>query len=102
MSMVKEIALITIRPDDSGRFESAVAQAAPLFRGAPGCLSMALERSVESPERYRLVVRWATLEDHTVHFRNSEAFKSWRALAGPFFTVPPVVEHVHEVGRYFQ
>src|SRR5664279_2398870 len=99
--MITEIALITIRPADSTRFESAVAQAAPLFRGAPGCQGMALERSVESPERYRLVVRWATLDDHTVRFRNSEAFKAWRALAGPFFTVPPAVEHVHEVGRYF-
>jgi len=99
--MITEIALITIRPDESARFESAVAQAAPLFRGAAGCLGMALERSVENPERYRLVVRWATLEDHTVRFRNSEAFKAWRALAGPFFAEPPVVEHVHEVGRYF-
>jgi len=99
--MVTEIALITISIDQARQFEAAVAQAAPLFRNAPGCLGMALERSIESPQRYRLVVRWAEIEDHTVRFRNSDAFKSWRALAGHYFTATPEVEHVQEVGRYF-
>ena len=47
--------------------------------------------------RYRLVVGWTTLEDHTVHFRGSEAFQSWRALVGEFFAAPPQVEHMNTV-----
>jgi hypothetical protein len=36
-----------------------------------------------------------------VIFRNSDAFQTWRALAGPFFIEPPVVEHSESVGEYF-
>ena len=99
--MVTEIAQITIDPSQAAGFEAAVAQAAPLFRAARGCHGMALERTVEDPARYRLVVRWETREDHTVAFRGSPAFLEWRALAGPFFKAPPVVEHTLSVGNYF-
>jgi len=99
--MVTEVALIAIRPGEGPAFEAAVAQAAPVFRAARGCLGMSLERTVEQPELYRLVVRWATLEDHTVHFRGSEGFQQWRALAGPYFASAPEVRHVVEISRYF-
>jgi heme-degrading monooxygenase HmoA len=52
---------------------------------------------IEDPSRYRLLVRWATLEDHTEGFRNSDAFPRWRALVSPFFASPPVVTHSEEV-----
>jgi hypothetical protein len=39
------------------------------------------------------MIFWDTLEDHTVHFRQSPAFAQWRAIVGPFFAAPPVVEH---------
>ena len=99
--MVTEIAHISIDPARAVDFEAAVALAAPLFKAAAGCQGMSLERTIEDPARYRLVVRWATVEDHTVTFRGSQAFLDWRALAGPYFTAPPVVEHVQSVGNYF-
>jgi len=99
--MITEIAHLTIDPARSTAFEAAVAEAAPLFRAARGCLGMALERTVEDAGKYRLVVRWQTLEDHTVGFRGSPGFQQWRALAGPFFTAAPEVWHVEEVGHYF-
>jgi hypothetical protein len=40
-----------------------------------------------------LQIFWDTLEDHTVGFRQSPLFVEWRAIVGPFFAVPPVVEH---------
>ncbi|EYD77930.1 Antibiotic biosynthesis monooxygenase [Rubellimicrobium mesophilum DSM 19309] len=40
---------------------------------------------------------WASLEDHTVGFRGSEAFTQWRALVSPHFAAPPVVTHSEEV-----
>jgi hypothetical protein len=33
-----------------------------------------LHRSVEHPTRFRLFVRWQTVENHTVDFRQSHAF----------------------------
>jgi heme-degrading monooxygenase HmoA len=99
--MITEIAALTIDPARSADFEAAVAQAAPHFRSATGCLGMALERVVEDPGRYRLMVQWETVEHHTRDFRESENFLRWRGLAGPFFVSPPVVEHSREVARYF-
>ncbi|MEU7467678.1 antibiotic biosynthesis monooxygenase [Streptomyces sp. NPDC044984] len=64
---------------------------------ADGCDGVDLHRSVEHPTRYRLMVRWETVEHHTVTFRASEGFARWRALAGPHFAAPPQVEHVRSV-----
>jgi heme-degrading monooxygenase HmoA len=99
--MVTEIAVLTIKPEAHAEFESAVAQAAPLFQGAGGCRSMRLEREVENPGRYRLIVEWEAVEHHTQGFRSSAAFTQWRALAGPYFTAPPEVVHTALVAKYF-
>ena len=95
--MIPEIATIEIDAARGADFEAAVMRAKPLFDSAPGCLDMALHRSIEAPGRYRLIVGWATLDAHTVDFRGSAAFQEWRALAGPFFVSPPAVEHLVEV-----
>jgi heme-degrading monooxygenase HmoA len=58
---------------------------------------MELQRSVEKPARYRLFVRWETVENHNVDFRGSEDFKAWRALVGHCFATPPEVEHTRQV-----
>ena len=95
--MIQELATITIDPARAADFEAAVAAARPHFEAARGYVSFALERSIESPERYRLVVGWDSVEAHMVDFRESEGFQHWRALASPFFVAPPSVEHVARV-----
>jgi hypothetical protein len=40
-----------------------------------------------------LQIFWDTLEDHTVAFRQGPLFAQWRAIVGPFFARPPLVEH---------
>lgn len=99
--MVTEIAFITIDSARSAEFEAAVREAAPLFEAAQGCSAMRLERVVEDETQYRLVVQWGTVEDHMVTFRESDDFGKWRALAGPFFTEPPRVEHWESLGDHF-
>ncbi len=91
--MILEIAQIDVKPGSEAAFEAAVTQAVPLFKASEGCISMELQRSHEKPQRYRLMVQWRTLEDHTVKFRGSDAFTQWRALVGPHFASPPEVEH---------
>lgn len=95
--MIFEIAIIEVKAGEEAAFEAAAAKAVPLFKRAKGCHSMELQRSIEMPSRYRLVVKYETLEDHTVHFRNSEDFQEWRRLVGPHFASPPVVEHTQTV-----
>lgn len=95
--MIVEIVEIDILEGHAADFEAAVAKAAPLFQNSRGCRSFALNRSIEKPQLYRLNVGWDTVEDHMVHFRESEAFLGWRALVGPHFANPPRVEHVNSV-----
>jgi quinol monooxygenase YgiN len=98
--MITEIATLTIDPANAAAFEAAVAQAATAFKSDPGCHGMALERIIEDPAQYRLLVQWDSVEAHMA-FRDTPAFQIWRGLAGPFFAAPPSVVHSDEVGRYF-
>ncbi|HET7559645.1 MAG TPA: antibiotic biosynthesis monooxygenase family protein [Limnochordia bacterium] len=99
--MVLEIAQIDVKPGHEAEFEAAVAKAAPLFKRAKGCRSLALQRSVEKPGRYRLFIGWDTVENHTVDFRGSADFQEWRKLAAHCFASPPEVEHVREALKAF-
>lgn len=99
--MITEIAMLTIDPSRAEDFEAAMVKAVPVFREAEGCHGMALERVIEDPARYRLLVTWESVEHHMVTFRQSLAFQTWRSLAGPFFAAPPVVEHSEVVERFF-
>jgi heme-degrading monooxygenase HmoA len=91
--MFMEIAQIDVKPGSEAAFEAGVEKAAPLFRRAKGCRGMRLHRSVEIPTRYRLMVRWETVENHTVDFRGSADFQEWRRLVGAYFAATPAVEH---------
>lgn len=99
--MVLEIAQIDVKAGLEPEFEAGVAKAAPLFERAKGCRGLDLQRSIEKPARYRLFVRWETLEDHTVAFRNSDDFQTWRGLVGHCFERPPEVEHTVQAVRGF-
>src|SRR5438270_6355766 len=95
--MVTEIAQIEIKPGMEAAFEAGVTNAAPIFQRARGCKGMELHRSLEQPQRYRLLVKWDTVENHTVDFRGSEDFQEWRKLVGHCFAGAPEVEHTRRV-----
>ena len=99
--MITEIAQIDIKPGTEAEFETGVKNAAPLFQRAKGCHGVELQRSIEKPGRYRLFVKWQTVENHTVDFRGSADFAEWRKLVGHCFAQPPQVEHVAQVVKGF-
>lgn len=99
--MILEIAKISVRPGMEDDFESGVAKAAPLFKRAKGCLGLSLRRCVEVPADYLLMVEWETLEDHTVHFRQSDDYQHWRELVSHCFATTPTVDHHAIVSRHF-
>ncbi|WP_458760802.1 antibiotic biosynthesis monooxygenase family protein [Afipia sp. TerB] len=98
--MITEIAQIEIKPGSEKDFEAAVAKAESIFKRCKGWISFELHRSIEKPSRYRLHIKWETLENHTVDFRESANFTEWRALVGPHFASPPEVEHTHTVKAF--
>jgi heme-degrading monooxygenase HmoA len=98
--MILEIADIRIHTGQNADFEAAIARGAgSVIAQAKGFHGYKVNRSMETPERYVLQIFWATLEDHTVGFRQSPAFTEWRAIVGPFFAVPPHVEHFELVAQ---
>jgi heme-degrading monooxygenase HmoA len=96
--MVLEIADIRIQPGQQAAFEEAIQRALqtvmPQAKGASG---WTVHKCIETPERYILQIRWETLENHTVDFRQGPLFAQWRAIIGPFFAQPPLVEHFDAV-----
>ncbi len=99
--MVLESAEILVKAGMEEQFEEGVRQATPLFQRARGCRGMRVERGIENPRAYRLLVQWETLEDHTVHFRASLDFQAWRALVGHCFDGAPNVTHLASVHEGF-
>ena len=92
--MILEIADIRIAPGQQAAFDAAIQHGvATVAAQAKGFRGFKVNKGVESPERYLLMIYWETLEDHTVGFRQGPLFPQWRAIVGPFFAAPPVVEH---------
>ncbi|HQS32731.1 MAG: antibiotic biosynthesis monooxygenase [Polaromonas sp. 39-63-203] len=92
--MILELADIRIQPGQQAAFDEAIQRAiSTVASKAKGFQGFKVNKGIENPERYILQIFWDTLENHTVDFRGSPAFTEWRAIVGPFFAAPPVVEH---------
>jgi len=85
--------VLDVRAGEGARFEQAFARAESLIASSTGHQRHELRRCVEVPDRYLLLVWWATLEDHTRGFRGSAAYQEWKALLHHFYDPFPVVEH---------
>jgi heme-degrading monooxygenase HmoA len=91
--MVLELAIIDIKQGTNADFEKNLEQAQYVISKSEGYIGHQFQKCLERDNRYILLIKWKTLEAHTEGFRGSELFKEWRALIGPFFENPPVVEH---------
>ncbi len=98
--MIIEVADIRIVPGRQAAFEQALRHCVQtVISRAQGFKGYKINRGIESPERYLLMIFWATLEDHTVAFRGGPLFPEWRAIVGPFFAAPPQLEHFELVDK---
>jgi heme-degrading monooxygenase HmoA len=91
--MILELAVLDVRPGQEREFEAAFAQASPIIASMPGYVSHELQRCIETSNRYVLLVKWTSLEAHTVGFRDSSEYQRWRQLLHHFYDPFPSVEH---------
>ena len=92
--MILEIADIRVHAGREAEFSEAIQRAlTTVMVKAKGARGYKVNQCIETPQRFILQVFWDTLEDHTVAFRQGPLFTEWRAIIGPFFAQPPVVEH---------
>jgi heme-degrading monooxygenase HmoA len=96
--MVLEAAMLQVRSGQADEFEGAFRKAAPIIASMKGYLGHELQRCLEVEGKYVLLVRWETLEDHTVGFRGSADYLEWKALLHHFYDPFPTVEHFVAVG----
>lgn len=96
--MILEIADIRIADGRQAEFDAAIRLGLDtVVSKAEGFRRASVRRSLETPTRYVLQIEWDTLEAHTVGFRQGPLFTQWRAIVGPFFAQPPLVEHFEAV-----
>ncbi|GII99269.1 heme-degrading monooxygenase HmoA [Sediminihabitans luteus] len=95
--MIREHALLPVRPGTEAAFEAAFAQAKALIEVQPGFGRLTLSRGVESPSTYLLLVEWESVEAHEEGFRRSPEYARWRELLHHFYDPFPRVEHFVDV-----
>lgn len=96
---VLEIASIRVREGSGAAFEAAMDEACQLLQQAHGFRTMSLNRVLERPDEYQLLVEWDSVEAHMTGFQKSDLFTRWRVLLGGFFSGTPVVCHTVQVMR---
>jgi heme-degrading monooxygenase HmoA len=94
--MPLEHALLDVVAGREREFEAAFREAREIIVQQPGFLWLRLERCLERPTRYLLLVEWERLEDHTEGFRKSHGYARWRELLHHFYD--PFPEVLHFVG----
>jgi heme-degrading monooxygenase HmoA len=91
--VILEVAMLDVIPGQEADFEAAFLEASAIISSMPGYIRHSLQRCIENPSRYLLLVDWETLEDHTVGFRGSPEYQRWKALLHHFYDPFPTVEH---------
>lgn len=91
--MILEHAVLPVIPGCEAEFLEAFRQARPIIASMPGFIDLSLNRGIERPNRFLLLVRWETLEAHTVGFRQSAEYLRWKALLHHFYDPFPEVDH---------
>ncbi len=91
--MILEVAVLNLKHGTSAQFEKAFAQAEQIISASPGYISHELLRCLEVDDQYILLVRWQTLEDHEIGFRQSAPYQEWKKLLHHFYEPFPTIEH---------
>ena len=91
--MILEVAILNVRSGLGADFEKAFSDAQRIIASMAGYISHDLQRCVEDPNKYIVLVKWETLESHTIGFRQSTEYLEWKRLLLHFYDPFPTVEH---------
>ena len=91
--MILETAILDVISTKTVEFEKAFTKAGKIISSMNGYISHELQKCIEKENRYILLVKWQTLEDHTAGFRQSVEYQEWKELLHHFYDPFPIVEH---------
>lgn len=95
--MILEVAVLDVRSGEGENFRRDFATAQKIISSIPGYIEHDLQQCVEDKDRYILLVRWKTLEDHSIGFRESPQYLEWKKLLHHYYDPFPVVQHYESV-----
>jgi heme-degrading monooxygenase HmoA len=95
--LVLEVAVLDVKPGQEAKCELAFEKAQRKISSMSGYVYHQLQKCLENPNRYILLVNWKTLDDHTKGFRESAKYQEWRAMLHHFYDPFPTVEHYEKV-----
>ncbi len=91
--MILEAVILNIKLGFEHDFERAFWEASSIISSMKGYLSHEIYHCQEVEGKYLLLVRWETLEAHTIGFRESPEYQVWKKLLHHFYEPLPTVEH---------
>lgn len=97
--MVTELAIFTAAPGQEEELGAAILKGIDSIRQHPECLSAQVQRCLEQPGQYALMVIWTSLEAHTQDFRSGPLFAQWRRHINGLFAGQPVVFHYQALAK---
>lgn len=96
-NMITEIAVLFVKEDEIEQFESDFKEAGKYISSISGYIKHRLQKCMEVPNKYVLLVDWEKLEDHTINFRQSTEYLEWKRLLHHHYEPFPIVEHFSEI-----
>lgn len=91
--MILETAILHVIKGKEAEFERDFETAGQYISSIKGYISHSLQKCLEVKNKYLLMVNWETLEDHTIGFKESEAYLEWKNLLHHYYQPFPTVEH---------
>lgn len=91
--MILEVAILQVKKGETQNFEHDFTIASQFIQSIPGYVNHSLRKCLEEDNKYLLLVNWEKLENHTIGFRESEAYLEWKKLLHHYYDPFPIVEH---------
>lgn len=98
--MILEAVILYVKPNQTEAFENSFRIASNIICTMNGYIEHELQKCMEVENKYLLLVKWETLEYHTIGFRSSPEYQKWRNLLHDYYDPFPTVEHFNLVYQY--
>ncbi|MCM3405211.1 antibiotic biosynthesis monooxygenase [Cytobacillus oceanisediminis] len=95
--MILEAVMLQVKEGMEEEYEQAFREASNIIASMKGYISHELQRCMEIKGKYLLLVKWESLEAHTVGFRQSKEYQEWKRQLHHFYDPFPAVEHFENV-----
>ncbi|MCU6713018.1 antibiotic biosynthesis monooxygenase [Paenibacillus sp. J5C_2022] len=95
--MILEVAMLQVKPMMTEQFEQSFKEASLIISSTKGYIDHELHHCMEDKNKYVLLVKWESLEDHTIGFRQSSEYLEWKKLLHHYYEPFPTVEHFQRI-----